>query len=81
MFDELADDLAELLGGVLPGLSSGSLILGGQISLSGDLFAPRLQAQLSCPLVLSAHPDAAALLGCARFAAMGGAQGAERVVR
>ena len=81
VFDELAYDLGELLGDILPGLGSGSLILGGQISLSGDLFVPRLQAQLSCPLVLSAHPDATALIGCARFAAMGGAQGAERVVR
>lgn len=81
VFDDLADDLAELLGDVLSRLGSGSLILGGQMSLASDLFAPRLQAQLSCPLVLSAHPDAAALIGCARFAAMGGAQGAERVVR
>ena len=77
VFDDLADDLAELLGDVLSRLGSGSLILGGQISLASDLFAPRLQAQLACPVVLSTHPDAAALIGCARFGVVGGAQAAE----
>ncbi len=78
VFDGLSDALAELLAPILEKLGSDALILGGQISRSADLFMPGLLAKLPCPVALSEHPDSAALVGCARFAALGGAQGAEQ---
>ena len=78
VFDGLSEALAELLAPILTKLGSDALILGGQISRSADLFAGELTGRLPCPVVLSEHPDSAALVGCARFAALGGAEHAEQ---
>ena len=79
VFDELGCALGELLPPILHDLHCDALLLGGQISLSGDLFLPKLKQALSIPVACRAYPEAA-LQGAARFLTGGGAQNLEQVL-
>ncbi len=66
-FRAMGEALSDLLGRVIPLLHCDSVVLGGQISRSHDLFC----LQLPVPMTVSRMPAEAALRGAGRYALLG----------
>ena len=84
VFEELAADLAEFLGGSLDAFAPTCLVIGGSIARAWDLLAPTLVEALAArPLrvVQAVNIDDAPLLGAAWYAAQVAPKGAEGVRR